>query len=67
MEFPQSLAGKSVKPLCENHQPIADVIPGPLIEISCATCGMTIVMGVESYLELVAEIEGGKEKHEHHS
>ena len=54
MNFPQSLCGVSVRPVCDNHKPEVDLVEGA-IEVSCPSCCFFMTMSIDTYLELMKD------------
>jgi hypothetical protein len=48
-----SLAGASIRPLCDDHQPELDLEDG-LVTCFCPNCGYRFWCSVETYLDLVS-------------
>lgn len=51
LKMPQSIVGQVLRPMCADHQPVADLVDG-LVEIGCPNCGFLARMSVETFREL---------------
>ena len=62
-EMPGSLNGASVRPLCADHQPVADLVEiegVQLVQVRCPKCSFCMTVGLQTYREMMAEDDGAE-------
>jgi hypothetical protein len=55
MKYLYSLSGCSLKPLCSNHRPIADIDDEGVIHITCLTCNYHMMTSIAGYQQLLLD------------